>query len=316
MAWSDYLSDFQQKDSFGLDIGYETLKVVQLKKTGANFRLIGHGIYASLRQPFDRNGVKDKKKVAEIIKNSALNARIKARLVVSALPESLVFTKIIRLPKTNPKELSTAVSLETASFIPVEPDQVYLDYQIVGEIGQNYEVLVVATPKNLVLDYINTIKLAGFKLACLETKPLANLRALINKDQKETVLILDLGAETSSLTVCDAQGIKFTTTFDVGGNVFRTKTISGIQAKEALNTIVSEIASGIKYHQGHQEGVKISKILLSGGGASLEGLIKFIQNEIGLKTEYGDPWQKINNLPPDKNRFQFTTAIGLAMREL
>lgn len=315
MKLSDYLAGFE-KDTFGLDIGYETLKLVQLKRAGTNFRLVGHGIYASSRQPFDRNGIKDKKKLAEVIKNAALNARIKAKVVVSALPESLVFTKNIILPKTNPKELETAASLEAASFIPVEPDQVYLDFQIVGQMGNSYEILVVATPKNLVLDYVETIRQAGFKLVCLETKPLANVRALINKDEKEGVIILDLGAETTSLLVHEAGGIKFTATFDVGGNIFRAQTLSNAQVKEALGTIVSEISSGIKYYQGHKEGAKITKIILTGGGASLTGLVKFIQNEIGIKTECGDPWQKVMNPPPDKNKLQFTTAIGLAMRKI
>jgi len=331
-----------EKKTFGLDIGYENLKVVQLKKAGSLFKLASFGSSPSPKEPFSKDNVKDKKTLASSIKKVVSDWHISAKAIVSALPESLVFTKIIQMPKMKLKELQNAVPMEAASFIPLEPAKTYLDFQIVGEIGVNFEILVVAAPKTLVDDFIETVKLAGFSLTCLETKPLANTRALIKPNEKEGVLLLDLGAEATSLTIYDEGAIKFTVTFLLGGNIF-TRNIAtalsitpekadtmkkkvgitkqkGDQVKKALaeplSSLVNEIASSLKYYQSHKEKAKISKIILAGGGAAMPGLTSFIGDEIGIKTELGNPFQAILNPPSQEEALRYTTSIGLAMREV
>lgn len=327
------------KETFGLDIGYNTLKVVQLKRTGAFFKLIGCGVFPSPPQVFERNGIKQKTELAKIIKEAVDKCGIRAKLVTSALPESLVFTKIIQLPKMNKKQLASAIALEASSFVPMEPEQVFLDYQVVRELENNYEVLVVAAPKKVVNDLVQTIDEAGFKLICLETKPLANARALVTN--KEGVLILDIGAETTSITICEKGSIRLTATFAFGSDTFTKKISSalGIQESEAeklkqkvgisknenkirkileepLGVLLSEIARAIKYYQSQKGEAGVSKILLTGGGAGLSGLVNFIQEGTGLKTERGNPWRRVTNPPKREDSFIFTTAVGLSMREI
>lgn len=65
----------------------------------------------------------------------------------------------------------------------------------------------------------------------------------------------------------------------------------------------------------------ISRILLSGGGANLKGLIEFLEEKLNLPIELSDPL--VNILPPPlKNipqfsfseKLSYTTALGLALR--
>lgn len=330
-----------EKDVFGLDIGYENLKVVQLKKAGSLFKLEHFGSISSPKQPFTKNIIKDKKTLATTIKKAVSDFNISAKAIVSALPESLVFTKIIQMPKMKMEELQTAVPIEAASFIPLEPAQTYLDFQIVDETQENLEILVVAAPKSLVSDFIDTVRQVGLYLICLETKPLANIRALIKPAEKEGFLIADIGAEATSLTIYDAGAMKFTATYPMGGGVFTRTIASGLsitqekaeemkkkigitkegeRIKQALNeplgSLVDEMAAALKFYQSRKEKTKISKIILAGGGASMPGLCGFLEDKIGLKTELGNPWQAVKNPPKTEESLQYTTAIGLAMRQI
>jgi len=329
-----------EKNVFGLDIGYENIKVVELRKTGSMFKLVSFGCSPSPKEPFAKEKIKDKKALANAIVQAVSNHHISAKSVVSALPESLVFTKIIQLPKMRMEELQSVVPNEAANFIPLEPTQTYLDFQVVGEANNNYEVLVVAAPKTLVNDFIETLKMAGLSPFCLETKPLANTRALIPKNAQEAVLILDLGALATSLTIYDNGAIKFTVTFPLGGQIFTEKiaatlsikmeeaeekkktlglTKAGEQIKkgleEPLGVLIDETASGLNYYKKYNEKAKISKIILTGGGAAMPGLCSFLENKIGIKTEVGNPWQAIKNPPKEKQTVIFTAAIGMAMRQ-
>lgn len=300
-----------EKDIFSLDIGYKDIKIVQLKKSGSLFKLVGFGTSPSVKEPFSKENIKDKKALSAAIKKAVSEHHISALSAVSALPESLVFTKIIKMPKMKLEELVNSVPLEAANFIPLEPAQTYLDFQIVGEVEQNYEILVVAAPKTLVDDLIETVKLAGLSVICIETKPLANVRALINKKEKEGILILDIGGLSTSLTIYDNNAIKLTATFPIGGELWIKN-----PDKDALTPLIDNVAESLKYYQSHQTNSKVAKIMLGGGGGLTPGLPSLLKDKIGIKTELGNPWQAVKNPPKEQQSLQYTTAIGLAMREV
>jgi len=90
-----------------------------------------------------------------------------------------------------------------------------------------------------------------------------------------------------------------------------------------LVDLVQQIKRYLDYYQAHcssfdlpSEIGKVKKIILSGGGANLAGLSDFLELEIGIPVEIGNPWINIGetkNFPKEKS-LAFTTAIGLAQQ--
>jgi len=334
-----------ERDVFGLDIGFQTIKIAQLKKRGAFFKLTNFGYFASPKNPFAKEHIKDKKALTEAISQAKNKIRLSTKSVVSALPESVVFTKIIQLPKLKPEELKNVVAHEAINFIPLEPNQTYLDFQLVGESNGNYHILVVAAPKRLVDDFVEVLEKAGLSLVCLETKPLSNIRALVGpKNFKEEILIVDLGAVATSCTICKEKAIKLTVTFSFGSQLFTEKIASvlgvklekaeeikikngitgkaGLQIKQALEgslgTLADKIIETLNYYRKNRDDkVGLNKVILTGGGALMPGLRGFLEDKIGLRVELGDPWRMIKNPPSQAQvpKTLFTTAIGSAMRQ-
>jgi len=60
--------------------------------------------------------------------------------------------------------------------------------------------------------------------------------------------------------------------------------------------------------------------LLAGGGSELANIDKFIESKLGIPTVIANPWTKIkarhSDMPSAKDALKYSTAIGLAMREL
>jgi type IV pilus assembly protein PilM len=93
----------------------------------------------------------------------------------------------------------------------------------------------------------------------------------------------------------------------------------------ALVDLTQQIKKYLDYYQAHpflsdpsQEGKEIEKIILSGGGANLKGLKDFLELELKIPVEMGDPLVNLGKgkgLPKEKSLI-FTTAIGLALREI
>jgi len=298
-----------KKPIFGLDIGYQTMKLVQIKGHGKNARLLGAIEVPIMAGVLSKDGVREKQKLAQTIRQAMNTARphaIAARIVSSALPESLVFTKSIDLPKMSLKEINKNIPYRATEFFPIPPEETFMDWQVVGQDDDKTEVLVVATPKVLVNALSEVMSSAALELMGLETKPVSITRALIDPQDKNTYLVIDIGAKTTGLTCYDQQTIKLTSTIAIGGDKLQSDFAGGVKA------LSQEIIHLIKYYQNRIGQAQIfHKIILAGGGANISKIPEAIEGLIKIKTEIGQPQMNIKSYDP-----RFATAIGLAMRDI
>ena len=299
------------KPIFGLDIGYETLKVMQLAGEGPGARLLGVAEVKIEPKTLSKDGIKDKNKAAQSILEAMKAARphsISARIVSGALPESLVFTKSIDLPQMRSEEINKNIPYQAGEFFPVPPGEMYMDWQIVGQLpGKNsIDVLVVAAPKRIIDSFAEVVRMAGLELSSMETKPVSDTRALISPRDPGPYLILDIGAKTSSIICFDQGTIKVTSTVSCGGDDLVTK------FQPNLDNLASEIIHLVKYYQNRiGQATIFRKILLCGGGANTPNIAPSIENATRMKTEIAWPTIKTKTYNP-----KFATVIGLAMKRI
>lgn len=227
------------------------------------------------------------------------------------------------------KELDEAVPVEAADYLPIPINETYLDYQILITHPDEplLDILVVATPKRLVDDYIELANLAGFELAALETKPLAIGRAIISKTEKDGNLIIEIGTEFSRISVWDGNSIRLTSMMGIGKNQIldsmgidmndknHEKPIIDSKTEKETLQLISQISdealNSIRYHQNRDYKPKdIKHLMICGAGANISGIDKQIEKDIKIKTDIICP--VFTN--GDKLGTEFTTAFGLAMR--
>ncbi|MBM2821101.1 MAG: type pilus assembly protein PilM [Candidatus Berkelbacteria bacterium] len=119
-----------KKPIFGLDIGYSTLKVIQLKGEGPKAKLLGVAEIGIEPKALSKDGISDQKRVAESILTAMKMAKpnpITARLVSSALPESLVFTKSVDIPSMKSEEINKNIPYQASEFFPVPVNEMYME---------------------------------------------------------------------------------------------------------------------------------------------------------------------------------------------
>ncbi|MEI6040085.1 MAG: pilus assembly protein PilM [Candidatus Berkelbacteria bacterium] len=293
----------------GLDIGQKTMKIVQIQGSGRNTQIVGAAEIEIPINAITKDGVKDKEKIAEILKQTVSNPKnnFTTKYISSALPESLVFTETILVNKVSNKELAKNISLEASKFCPIPAGETYLDWQITNDAPNNMlEVLVVAAPKILVDSLVETIELAGLEPIGLETKPLAYCRALLSTKEKGPLIIVDIGAQGTNLTCFDTGVIKYTSIVTIGGDRITEYMTTGSQA------LIDEINHLMKYYENKTGKLQIfKKIILTGGGANIPELRGIIENDTRIQTVTGTPQFKIKNFDP-----KFSVALGLAMKEI
>jgi len=286
--------------------------------------------------------------------------KIRTEYVICSLPEEKGFSKVIQMPKMEEADLKKAIRYEAENHIPLAADKVYLDSQIIRPAHNHtryVEILIVAFPKEVVDPYVSCLKKAGLQPKALELESLAIARALVkNEVTSDDLLLIDLGITKTSFIIFSGYFLRLTSSISVSSEEF-TKAIAsglGVGLKEAnklklkygaegktekgkkilemltpsLKILAVEIKKHLSFYRTHSSsshsqpsGKGIKKIILSGGGANLKGLADFLNRELKIPVEIGNPWinilldaKKKSSLLNDKESLGYVTALGLALR--
>ena len=281
---------------------------------------------------------------------------IGTRGVISSLPETKAFLRIITLPKMSQKEAKEAIKWEIEANIPLSLDQVYYDWQILPETfsteSEKINVLVVAVARSTAEQFCSVLEKAGLEPLGLETESIAQVRSLISErkeDQDKTVLIVDIGDRRTSFVMVINNMPVFTSSTPLSSQMMTDAIakLTGISLEEAekrkiqvglgslslpnpqleairpiLENLASEIERSLDFYfstLGYSK--KLDAVIFCGGGGNMQGLIPYFSQRLRQNIETGNPWMNIQigkkNPPVDQSKsLQYSTVIGLALRGL
>ncbi len=325
--------------TMGLDIGQHSIRVAELTKSQQHASIKSVGEAEIPKKLIDKNQITDIDSFVAVIRTAVANAKpnpIKAKSVVAALPEAFIYTRVIQLPNLPPAEFKKAIPFEASQFLPVPIEEVYYDYTTLGvreDTGQT-DLAIFAAPKTLVDGLIEAVHKSGLELFALETKPTAITRAFLPLGVDSAVMIVEIGSETTRMTVADHGNVWLTTSLNVG-EIQLTKDIATKlhQPPEQLRKyleqnskqfnpdilidvvkpITNEIISAARYHENRDyHAAKITRVILAGQGTTIPELIPTIIKSLRLNCEAGKPLVTSNS---DVN-LKYAVALGLSMRPI
>lgn len=118
--------------TLGVDIGFDTLKVIGLKKTGRRYHLSGMNVAGVPAGSWSADELKNVDSLAAALKNALTGAkpsRIVAKQAMIALPESAIFSGTFPLPALSEKELAKALPFEVAEKLSINLEDYIIDYE-------------------------------------------------------------------------------------------------------------------------------------------------------------------------------------------
>ena len=347
------------KTYIGIDIGTSSIKVVELASKGNSVVLENYGF--SEKRTTDKASRKlDIEYSAKAINLICRKAGIVSKNAVAALPIFSVFSSVINLANIPEKALDSAVRWEAKKIIPLSLEQMVLDWKKIdpdpgqerarakeGGKNNNIKILITAAPRVLVNEFIEIFKLAQINLLNLETETFSLVRSLLGND-KSTIMLVDLGASTTDISIVHNSIPMLNRSIDIGG-INITKIVSeklnidlekaeqfkydlGINSlgsksnsmPEVILEVISPIINEINYAMNlfkNKDGLSVEKIVLSGGSALLSDLVGLLSKELNKTVIIGNPWHRVLYKPELKSILdeigpRMSVAVGLAMREL
>lgn len=342
------------QDKIGLDIGYSSIKAVVLSHKENPPRLASLGHISSPQPGIVSESDLDLQVVSSAIKNLIEEINPQTRDVVIALPEQKIFTRVVYdLPYLTDDELAQAIRYAAEEFVPMPIPEVNLYYQVIfrspkKEMNSRTVVFVIAAPKVTIDKYIKVVQMADLKVVAIETEVIAAARALISfNSYSPTTLLIQMGATNTDYAIVSDGLILLTRSIATGGaaltrSIAQSFNFEIVQAEEykkvyglledqlegklfkTLKPIIEVIANEAKRvilaHETQNRQRPVKRVVLTGGGAHLPGLVSFFTNFLGLEVQEADPWAAINVDPAMKNKLSgeaafYSVAVGLAMKQ-
>src|SRR3989338_8283330 len=250
-----------------------------------------------------------------------LGRKLPTKYVVASLPEERAFLQVIQLPVMRKEELEYAVRFEAENYIPYPLEKVCLDFQEVSSLRDqpdHSDVLLAALPKDTVDAYVEVIEKAGLVHQALESESLAIARSLVFQDTSLVpILLVDFGATRTSFVIFSGHSVRFTASIPISSKqctaaiakacgvadakAEELKTRYGLEGKEdeigcsifealvpPLSVLTEQMKKHMEYYESHSlhqhlrdQRSGIQRVIVSGGGANLKGLNKFLARELG-----------------------------------
>lgn len=371
------MSLFGSKEKYlGVDIGNSAIKIVELGVEKKRPKLITYGYIEQENTILTSNTPESKQAIIQSISDIQKSAHTTSTQVVAALPSYTVFASVIRVPHMPKKELLPAVTAEAAKFVPMPIEEMIIDWKILDEatiVGASsaeesnssdsraeatirskekkyLKILLTAAPRDLVSRYVEIFKAAKLDLISLETESFALERALIGHNPAP-VMMIDIGAKATTITIAAGSVPIITRSIDVGGVSITKAIAAGLHIDDnraeqfkrdfgltkptndaaspipkriqfMMTSIINEITYVLRqYEQQNSQYMRIEKIILAGGSAWLPNITTYLSQQLDTKVFIGDPWARVLYPPELKPVLQelgprMAVSVGLAMREI
>lgn len=343
----------KKRELVGVDIGSSSVKLVQLREQKGSFYLANIGIVPLPPEAIVDNTLMDSSAVVDAIKSLFASLNIKIKEVACSISGNTVIIRKIKLPAMPSEELEDQIQWEAEQYIPFDINDVNIDFQILDpdeEDPSRMNVLLVASKKDIINDYVNVFAESGLKLVVVDVDSFAVQNIYeqnYDSAPDEVVALINIGASILNLNVVKGGVSLFTRDVQMGGNLFTEE----IQKQFALNsedaeaakisgecsdktklrdilsrideTLAIEIRRSLDFYNTTAGDGKISKVYLSGGAAKTQMLAEAVHNKLGVPVEMLNPLQKIvyNEKEFDLGYLQeiaplVTVALGLATRRV
>ncbi|MFH1600992.1 MAG: pilus assembly protein PilM [Pseudomonadota bacterium] len=306
----------------GLDISSTAVKLLQLTESGGRYRVEHYAV-----EPLPPNAVVEKnivevEAVGEAIKRAVARSGTKARHAAAAVSGSSVITKIIPIQgDLDEDSMEDQVQLEASNYIPFPIEEVSLDFEVIGPVPNNPEMvqvmLAASRTENVELRQ-SALELGGLSAKVVDVEAFAMENAFklvadqLSVPKDAIVALVDIGATMTTLNVLRAQRSIYTREQVFGGKqltdeVMRRYGLSYDEAglakrqgglpesyevevlepfKEAL---VQQVSRLLQFFYAGSDFNRVDQVVLAGGCASIAGIANLVEEQLGVPTVIANP---------------------------
>jgi type IV pilus assembly protein PilM len=212
----------------GLDIGYSSIKAVQLAINGEHISVLAAD---KVRINPSINGDESERRgfVVSAVKQMLAEGGFHGRNVITCLPNEKLKMTSLRLAETENREIEQVLRKEAAQRFGLDPDGDVINYMVAGSIQQDDEIrnelILFAADNETIKTHIEMLEEAGLRPVGIDVVPCALFRGFERslrrqEDRERTVVFVDVGSRFTTVVFGRGGGISFVKQIPIGGEKF------------------------------------------------------------------------------------------------
>jgi type IV pilus assembly protein PilM len=306
----------------GVDISSTAVKLLQLTETAGRYKVEHYAV-----EPLPPNAVVEKnivevEAVGEAVKRALARSGSRLKYGAAAVSGSSVITKVIPMQgDLEEDELEDMVQAEAANYIPYPIDEVSLDFEVLGPVPNNPEmiqIMLAASRTENVEIRQTALELGGITAKVIDVEAFAMENAFklvadqLSVSKDAVVALVDAGATMTTLNVLRNQRSIYTREQVFGGKqltdeVMRRYGLSYEEAGQAKRqgglpesyevevlepfkeAMVQQISRLLQFFYAGSDFNRVDQIVLAGGCASMSGIAQLVEEQIGVPTVVANP---------------------------
>lgn len=339
--------------SLGIDIGNRTIKVVELVDQKNNFLLKSAGAVSyngpSLELAKSEGEIGS---FVQILKKLLLDTKVTSKKAAISLPETSVFTRLLKFPLLNDEEIASAVKWESEELIPIPIGDAIVRHAILErqESLNPPQVLtqIIAVHRQLVEKFASVCSEVGIEVIAVENELTAINRSVFATTKKSSFVLVEVGSHSASIGI-SRQGKLYTTrSLNTGGDsLTRAVTlalgVSQVQAEQykvaygmdesqldgkiyqsllpVVKLLAEEIRKTIQSYNLETHLEAPDSIIVSGGAAGMNGFTTTLSSLTNMSVTLSNPFSDPLVVDPKSAQSLasyaplYSCAVGLAMRK-
>ncbi|WP_448091261.1 pilus assembly protein PilM [Pseudomonas azerbaijanoccidentalis] len=337
----------------GIDISSTSVKLLELSRQGDRYRVEAYAVEPLPASAVIEKNIAELEGVGQALSRVLIKAKTSLRNVAVAVAGSAVITKTIEMDAgLSDDEMESQLKIEADQYIPYPLDEVAIDFEVQGSSARNPErvnVLLAACRKENVEVREAALTLAGLTARVVDVEAYALERSfglLANQlaaSKERLVAVVDIGATMTTLSVLHNGRIIYTREQLFGGRqlteeIQRRYNLTVEQAglakkqgglpddyvREVLQpfreALVQQVSRSLQFFFASGQYHSVDQILLAGGTASVPGLDRLIEQQLGTPTQVANPFaemtlnSKVNAAALTSDAPAMMIACGLALR--
>jgi type IV pilus assembly protein PilM len=270
--------------------------------------------------------IRDEKKLADaftVLFAQAKPVPVSGRHVVFGVPEAATYFHIFNAQKIS----ADAIASEVARNIPLPAEDIAWGYRVFPQSKDASRVVVAASSRTIIESWQRFLHQQGIAVDIFDIEVFAIFRNLFREFPKDPVLVVDIGAQTTAISIFDSAGLVYTRSIRIAGEYLtreiaialklsqqeaeEKKLAMGLEDREhpiffalikGLEMITREVRAAQEY-VARTHAMRISEIVLAGGSSRMPGLSAYIEANFGVTTIEASPTSDVE-------------AVGYALRGL
>jgi type IV pilus assembly protein PilM len=347
------------RSAIGLDIGTSGVRAAELSFGKGDITLEKFGQVA-LPEGAVRDGeVVNPEVVGAAIKQLWSHTKFSGNKVVLGVANQKVIVRQVDLPWMPVDELKKSLGYLVQDFVPMPVEAAVLDFHVLEELGadngnRTMRGLLVAASRDMVHNSIDAVRRAGLTPVMVDLTSFAVIRALADADHlgmgSNVEALVDVGARVTNIVVHQGGVPRFVRILLMGGQDVTDAVAErmgmpqeqaealkqqlglgsageGMDVQAAVRVVeavtaafVDEIRGSLDYYLASSGSAPISRLVLTGGGARLDGLARRLSVTSRVPVEVGTPMNSLQigrtGLSPEQIAFVEPLAavpVGLAL---